>query len=65
MDPLSAVTLLLGLLDRAAALGALIAQARSENRDITAAELDSLRLADDTARDALVKAIADAKAAGR
>jgi hypothetical protein len=59
------ITLILGLLDRASAIGALLSKARGEGRDVTAAELDGLRLADDVARDELVKAIAAAKAAGK
>lgn len=65
MDPLSLVTLMLGLLDRAAQIGALIQTARAEGRDVTSAELDGLKLADDAARAELVQAIAAAKAAGR
>jgi hypothetical protein len=65
MDPLSLITLLLGLLDRASALGAMIARARTEGRDVTSAELDALAAADAAARDELVAAIAAAKAAGR
>jgi hypothetical protein len=65
MDQLALVTLLLGILERAAAVGALINKARAEGRDISAAELEALVDADDAAREALVKAIADAKAEGR
>lgn len=60
-----AISLLLGLLDRATQIGTLIETARKENRDITTAELDTLVAKDNEARDALTKAIADAKAAGR
>lgn len=59
------ISLILGLLDRASAIGALLTKARSEGRDVTAAELDGLKLADDLARQALVDAIAVAKAAGK
>jgi hypothetical protein len=37
-----ALEVLFGLLDRAQAIGTLLAQARSEGRDITQAELDAL-----------------------
>ncbi len=56
-----AVSLLLGLLDRATQIGALIKTAQSEGRDITSAELDTLVAADDAARKALNDAIAAAK----
>lgn len=59
-----AISLLLGLLDRATQIGALLDKARKENRDITSAELDDLVAKDDAAKAALDKAIADAKAAG-
>jgi hypothetical protein len=59
------ITLILGLLDRASAIGALLTKARGEGRDVTAAELDALRTADDLARQQLVDAIAVAKAAGK
>lgn len=65
MDPLALVTLLLGLLDRAAAVGTLISNARNEGRDVTLAELEALSDADDKARADLVAAIAQAKAEGR
>ena len=52
-----AFEVLFGLLDRAQAIGALLAQAKSENRDITQAELDALVTADDIARTAQVAAI--------
>jgi len=54
-----AITLLLGLLDRAQAIGNLINQARAEKRDITDAELDKLASDDDQAR-ARLKAAIDA-----
>ena len=61
------ITLLLGLLDRATQIGALIQKARGEGRDVTPAELDALVSADDVARQALVDAIraAGGKAAQR
>ncbi len=61
MDPMTAVTLLLGLLDRATQIGALISKAQAEKRDITAAELDQLVAADDAARKQLQDAIDKAK----
>jgi hypothetical protein len=67
MDPgtLAAVNIVLALLDKAAQIGGMIAQAQAEKRDLTVAELDLLQQLDDQARDKLNKAIADAKAAGR
>lgn len=56
------ISLLLSLLDRASVIGALISKARSENRDVTSAELDALVATDQLARQALVDAIANAKA---
>ena len=58
----AAITLLLGLLDRAAAFGAILSKAKAEGRDISAEELDAFAAADDVARSALVDAIAKAKA---
>lgn len=52
-----AIQLLLGLLDRATQIGALISKAQSEKRDITQAELDVLVAQDDAARKALQDAI--------
>jgi hypothetical protein len=57
------ISLLLGLLDRASQIGALISTARGEGRDITPAELDALMEQDKVAREDLVDAIAKAKAA--
>lgn len=59
------VVLLLGLLDRAAAIGTLITTARKEGREITDAEIDALVDADDAARADLVLAIEHARAEGR
>jgi hypothetical protein len=61
MNSSALVTLLLGLIDRAATISAVIQKARSENRDVTAAELDSLVVEDMVARQKLVNAIAAAK----
>lgn len=61
MDPTILISLLLGLIDRASAIGALFTKARAEGRDVTSAELDALVDADKAARDELVKAIAAAK----
>lgn len=57
-----AIQLLLGLLDRATQIGALISKAQAEKRDITPAELDQLVAADDAAKKALQDAIDKAKA---
>lgn len=57
-----AIQLLLGLLDRASAIGNLINQARSEKRDITDVELDRLASEDDQSRAKLQAAIANARA---
>lgn len=61
---LAALDLALSLAARWQAASALIAQAQSEGRDLTGAELDSLTAADDVARKGLVDAIAAAKARG-
>ena len=61
MNATIAIQLLLGLLDRASAIGALISKARADKRDISDAELDALMAADDAARAALEKTIAAAK----
>jgi hypothetical protein len=61
---LVATNLLLGLLDRAAAIGSLLALAQTEGRDITAAELDAVFAADAAAREQLQTAIDAAKAQG-
>jgi hypothetical protein len=58
-----AIELILGLLDRASAIGALISRAQAEGRDVTDAELDSLAAGDDAAKIALASAIAKARAA--
>lgn len=46
-----------GALARIGTIGSLIKKAQSEGRDVTVAELDALALADDAARDKLVKSI--------
>lgn len=53
-----AITLALNLLDRAAAYGALVSQAKAEGRDVSNAELDALAAEDDVARKELEAAIA-------
>lgn len=65
MGAAEGIMLLLGLLDRAVAWGAVVAKAQAEGRDITAAELDTLAAEDDAAKAALDAAIAKAKAEGR
>lgn len=57
----AAIALLLGLLDRAAAFGAILSKAKAENRDISAEELDAFAAADDLARASLIDAISAAK----
>jgi len=61
MNSAIAVTLLLGLLDRAQAIGTLIKTAREEGRDITEAEIDQLVADDDAAKAALDLAIEKAR----
>lgn len=56
------IALLLALLDRASAIGALLGKAQTEGRDVTQAEIDAVVQKDDVARDALVDAIARSKA---
>lgn len=56
------LTALLGLLDRADKIGKLLQLAKSENRDVTDAELDAVVGDDNQAREILVAAIAYAKA---
>lgn len=56
-----AITLLLGLLDRAQAIGSLINQARAERRDVSAEELIALASQDDISRAKLQKVIDDAR----
>lgn len=58
-----ALGLLFGLLDRAAQIQSLIQTAKAEGRDITEAELDTLRAADDAARVKLDEAIKQAQTA--
>jgi len=58
METALALQLLFGLLDRVSAVSSLIQTAKSEGRDITEAELDSLVVADDAAKKALESAIA-------
>ncbi len=57
-----ALGLLIALLNNASAISSLIQKAKAENRDLTAAELQSLFDADALARARLVIAIAEAKA---
>lgn len=56
-----AVQILLSLLDRASEIGALIAKAQGEGRDVTPEELDTLSAKDDVAKAALAAAIAAAR----
>lgn len=59
------IGLLLQLIEQAARVSTVIRQAQSEGRDVTAAELTSIVAENDSARTALVDAIAEAKAQGR
>lgn len=65
MDPVTAVGVVLALVDKIAQIGGVIAKAQAEKRDLTAAEMDAIVAMDDSARQQLVNAIATAKAAGR
>lgn len=59
-----AVSLLLAVINNAGQISQLISTAKSQNRDITMAELQAIIDADQVARANLVIAIANAKAAG-
>jgi hypothetical protein len=61
MNAAAIVTLLLGLLDRASAIGQFLTILQTEKRDATPEEWAALLQADDAARIALVQAIAQAK----
>jgi hypothetical protein len=65
MGTVEAITLLLGLIDRAAAWGAVIAKAQAEGRELTEEEVDAFVTADDDAKARLESAIALARAQGR
>ena len=65
MEAALAIQLLLGLLDRAAAWGAVIAKAQAEGRDLTEAEVDAFADADSVAQAMQEDAIAKARAEGR
>lgn len=56
---------MLGMVARTAAVGALITNARNEGRDVSSEELQALADADEQARGELVDAIAAARAEGR
>jgi hypothetical protein len=60
-----AIDLLVALLNNASSISALIQNAGTQNRDITAAELQALLDNDTLARAKLMVAIAAAKAAGK
>ena len=53
MNAAIVIQLLLGLLDRASAISALIQTAQNEGRDITDAEMDAVVAADDAAKKSL------------
>ena len=61
MNAAIVVQLLLGLLDRASAIGALLSKAQGEGRDITDAELDALSGEYDAAKAKLLADIAAAR----
>jgi len=61
MNAALAIQLLLGLLDRASAIGDLLKKAKDEGRDLTEAEIDKLVEEDDAAKEALEEAIAKAR----
>ena len=58
---LTAVSLVLGIVQQASKVASVIQQAQSEGRDVTATELAAFRQADDVARDRLEAAIAQAQ----
>lgn len=59
------IGLLLQLIEQAARVSMVIRQAQAEGRDVTSAELASIVAENDSAREALVDAIAEAKEQGR
>ena len=65
MGTAEAITLLLAILDRAQTWGAIVQQAQSENRDLTAAEVDGFAASATASEQRLKDAIAKAKAEGR
>lgn len=56
------VTLLLGLVDRAAAVSALLGKAQAENRDVTLEEIDEAFTVEAVARAELQTAVDEARA---
>lgn len=60
-----AIELLIAIINNAAAVSAVIANAKAQNRDVTLAELQTIIDGDAVARANLVLAIAAAKAAGK
>ncbi len=65
MGAADGIGILLALLDHVAQWSAVVQQARSENRAISAAEIDAFFTADDLSSKTLQDAIAKAKAEGR
>lgn len=59
------IGLLLQLIEQAARVSLVIRQAQAEGRDVTSAELAALVVENDSARQDLVDAIAQARAEGR
>ena len=64
MGAAEGIALLLELLDRASAWGAVVQKAQNEKRDLTAAEVDSFSTAAAVSEAKLQAAIDKAKAAG-
>ena len=62
MNAALAIQLMLGLLDRATAVAAVIGKAQAEGREPTDAEIEGLRVSANSAVQDLEKAIAAAKA---
>lgn len=60
-----AIELLIAIINNAAAVSAVIANAKAQNRDVTMAELQTIIDGDAVARANLVLAIAAQKAAGK
>ena len=61
MNAALVIQLVLSLIDRAAAISALLTKAKSENRDVSDDELNALFANDDAAKAALDAAIAAAR----
>lgn len=64
MGEAAIISLVLGLIDRAASYAAVLNKAKAEGRDVTEAEVDAIVAADDKARLAEQDAIARRRARG-